>query len=254
MKEDRKAKQLARLQAMQRHQVERLERQRLAVEARFERARQRLDDISDQPTDQQKKIIEAALELLNEEGLNELSVRKLASKLRMHGPGLYWHFKNKEALIDHMAEAILAKEFADLKPCSPEESWQEWFITICKRLRQAMLSHRDGARIVAGAHLFPAVTLVKIFECSTESLVSAGIDEEQADLIISTATHFTFGRVIEEQSMPSQEQLANFDINVFLSKYPYLARSVERIKKHENLVEMSNHEFEESLRLIIHTK
>ncbi len=51
-------------------------------------------------------VIAAALELLNEVGMDNLTTRKLAERLKVQQPALYWHFQNKRALLDALAEAI----------------------------------------------------------------------------------------------------------------------------------------------------
>ena len=53
-------------------------------------------------------VIAAALELLNEVGMDSLTTRKLAERLKVQQPALYWHFQNKRALLDALAEAMLA--------------------------------------------------------------------------------------------------------------------------------------------------
>lgn len=242
-----------------RRHLEHIERHRAQVNRQFDRQRDHINHQFDKQRQRvermlggrQEEIIEAALELLNEEGLNELSLRKLAKRLDLKAPALYWYFTSKENLVDHMAEGMLAREFRDVSPRHQDESWQEWLILLCGRLRRAMLAYRDGGRIVAGAHLYPAVTLVILFEMASQSLVSAGVDEDHAHLVITTAVHFTFGRVIEEQSSPSAEQVAAFDLEQFGRDYPFIARSIERVKHHGNLAAMSDDEFEASLRLII---
>ena len=233
-------------------QTRRLERQREEIDKRFARAKRHLGGSDTAPSDEQRRIIAAAIELLDEVGLNDLSLRKLALKLDFKAPALYWHFKNKDSLIDYMAEGILTEEFTEVSPRGKDEDWQAWFMELCRRLRRAMLAHRDGARIVAGAHLFPAVTLVRLLEAASDSLVSAGVNEERAELIITTAVHFTFGRVIEEQSMPSMEQMEHINFDDMMGQFPHLAKSVQRIQSEGNLVDMSDREFDESLRLIIH--
>ncbi|EBR7419052.1 TetR family transcriptional regulator, partial [Salmonella enterica] len=45
-------------------------------------------------------VIAAALELLNEVGMDSLTTRKLAERLKVQQPALYWHFQNKRALLD----------------------------------------------------------------------------------------------------------------------------------------------------------
>lgn len=239
---------MARLEQAQRHTQERFALEQERMNKRFERMRQQLSQKYGEPTDNQQRIIDAALELLEEDGLASITLRKLAAKLDMQAPALYWHFKNKEVLIDYMAEAILRSEFKDFQPRPKDEAWQDWLVAACQRLRHAMLAHRDGGRIVAGAHLDPAVTLMKFFEVSMESLVSAGIELQQANLIISTAVHFVFGNVIEQQASPSIEEIQNLDPATFFANYPMMAESVKIVLKHA----LDGYdEFEDALRLIV---
>ena len=150
--------------------------------------------------DKQNKIIEAALELLNEKGYNELSLRDIAKKLDVKAPAIYWHFKNKAMLLDYMAEYILQKELGDFEPRKDEQTWQDWVTYNICLFRKAMLSYRDGGRVVADAHLFPAVTLAKFMEYSLVSLCSSGMDIKTATSVMITSIRYTFGYVIEEQS------------------------------------------------------
>src|SRR5690625_1732070 len=100
-----------------------------------------------------EQIIQEALTLLNESGFEGVTLRKLASRLDVQAPALYWHFKNKKTLVNEMAEAILQMEFHDLTGRKNDERWQDWLLDIFNRLRKALLSHTDGGRVVAGAHL-----------------------------------------------------------------------------------------------------
>ena len=178
----------------------------------------------------QQEIIEAALELLGEKGIQELSLRDIAKRMGIKAPALYWHFSSKEVLIDYIAEAILQKELSGLRVREDSEPWQDWLTNHLTHLRAAMLAYPDGGRIVAGAHLYPAVTLAKSFECSLQSLRSAGLDLETARHIILTATHYTFGHVIEEQAMPSAQQFSAALEHDFFGSYPNLQAIMERKK------------------------
>lgn len=226
MREFKFDRDLAKLEEARRRTHERLQKQQERVDARFDRMQQHLERKFGKPSVTQQRIVEAALELLQEDGLESLTQRKLASKLDVQAPALYWHFKNKEELVDYMAEAILAQEFQELEPRHGEQSWQDWLIENMVRLRRAMLMYPDGARVVAGARLYPAVTLAQLLETGLVSLHSAGVDLTTARHIITTATTYTFGYVIEEQAAPTAEEMATFDIEAFLEPYPNLARSL----------------------------
>jgi AcrR family transcriptional regulator len=228
MRDDKWQQHLKRLEEQRRRAHERLERQQQRVNERFDRAQERLEKSMSQ---HQERIVDAALQLLDREGLNSLSLRKLAAQLDMQAPGLYWHFKNKGTLVDYMAEAVLREEFDNLEPRKDDESWQDWLTTTMNRLRHAMLKHTDGARVVAGAHIYPAVTLGKVFEVAAESLQSAGFDLLATRSLMITAITYTFGYVIEEQSSPSPDDLKGVDLDNFLSNFPATAAAIKAAQK-----------------------
>ncbi|HUC89262.1 MAG TPA: TetR/AcrR family transcriptional regulator C-terminal domain-containing protein [Patescibacteria group bacterium] len=219
-------------------ELERLERRREQINRRLDEHRARINARLDQKQAKlngqlnlrQEQIIAAALKILGSEGLSSLSLREIAKCLDMQAPTLYWHFKNKEDLVDYMAEAILQKEFKDLRPRQENETWQDWLMAHMGQLRKAMLAYPDGGRVVAGAHLYPAVTLARSFEYSLVSLTSAGVDLQTARYIVKTATNFTFGYVIEEQAAPTEEQLADLDLEEIFRLYPNMARAMQDAK------------------------
>src|SRR3954470_12840581 len=97
------------------------------------------------------RIVEEALLLLNEVGIDKLTTRKLAERLGVQQPALYWHFKNKSALLDAVNGEMLARFHKHRLP-SPGESWDEFTFSNARSFRVALLSVRDGARINAGTH------------------------------------------------------------------------------------------------------
>jgi AcrR family transcriptional regulator len=197
------------------------------------------------------QIIEAALDLLSEKSLTELSLRDIAKKLAIKAPALYWYFKSKSELVDYMAEAILKKGFADAQPRADDEPWQDWLIAYMHRLRKAMLAYPDGGRVVSGAHLYPVRSLAQIFENLALSLMSAGLDEQTTALIIMTTVHFTFGFVIEEQSGPSDEDVAAFTEahhRNFSTNYPNFTHAFEQYMSGDTT---SDRSYDAALRLII---
>src|ERR1700761_7778082 len=99
MNEDRLRRDMHRIDEIQRRADMRLAQQQARVNARFEKMRERVDKKYGRPNISQQRIIDAALTLLQQDGLNNLSLRKLAAQLDMQAPALYWHFKNKDVLI-----------------------------------------------------------------------------------------------------------------------------------------------------------
>lgn len=208
MRADRHTKQLAHLEEIHRRSTQRLEAQRARIDQRFNHARQRIMANEGDPSDEQQRIIAAALELLDEVGLDDLSLRKLAMKLDLKAPALYWHFKNKRELIDYMAEAIIYSKFANLLEPKENQSWQDWIKAVAHDYRDAMLSYRDGGMVMVGVNPRRAKTYAKLSAHTLNVLC------DHYDLDIVTAGNltvavflFTSGSVIEEQNSPSIEEI-----------------------------------------------
>lgn len=152
------------------------------------------------------KIINEALLLLNDVGLEYISLRQLAARLHVKAPTLYWHFKSKTELIDHMAEAMVAREFADLKPCEADQPWQDWLENTMRHLRRTLLAYKNGGQVVIHAHLRTATTLTKVSDMCIESLMNSGMSLMDAHIISMTTIHYTYAHVIREEVIATPEE------------------------------------------------
>src|SRR5690242_16760864 len=104
-----------------------------------------------------RDAVRVALRLLEADGLDKLTVRRLASELGVKAPALYWHFSSKRALLDHVTDVIVAPVVAALPPA--DVPWLRWLEEAATALRAALLAHRDGARVAIGADLRVARSL-----------------------------------------------------------------------------------------------
>ncbi|EPZ52989.1 TetR/AcrR family transcriptional regulator C-terminal domain-containing protein [Alicyclobacillus acidoterrestris] len=191
-------------------------------------------------------VIEEALNLLNEVGAEGVSLRSLANRLGVKPPTLYWHVKNKASLINEMAEHIIQPMVHDLRQRSIDEPWQEWLVDVFHQLRQTMFSYTDGARVVAGAHFSRAIS--DLMETAVRTLLTAGVSLRESRLIVLTATHFTLGHVIEEQTPPDEEMTKAFDMERFQKDHPTITAAIE---EYFNSGHTADDLFEDGLRLII---
>jgi TetR/AcrR family transcriptional regulator, tetracycline repressor protein len=176
------------------------------------------------PLDRQR-IVTEAVALLDEAGLEGVTLRKLAARLGVQAPTLYWHLRNKADLVTALAESILEVEFAELDPPAPGEHWRDWLTGVAGRLRRAMLAHPDGARVVSLAQL--SVTMAGISETAMRSLVDQGLTLRQARLTVLAVERFTIGHVLEEQApRPSEEDFPDFDLAAFAEQYPTMLTAI----------------------------
>ena len=172
-----------------------------------------------------QRIVEEAVALLDAEGLDGVTTRKLAARLGVQSPTLYWHLPNKAALVTALAEAILEQEFPELTPPAPEERWQDWLGTLAGRLRRALLAHPDGARVLSAAQL--SRKMAAFSELAMSSLVDRGVPLRRARVIVLTVERFTVGHVLEEQApRPDAKAMEGFDLAVFTEQYPTVVAGI----------------------------
>lgn len=146
---------------------------------------------------QRDQVIEAALALLDEVGLEAITTRKLAQKLGVESATLYWHFKNKASLLEEMASAVFAKHHSLPVPEDIAE-WANWLAENARSFRRALLAHRDGALLHAGTS--PARVGGDTFRPKVAYLARVGFTEADAAMILLTLSEYTLGCVLEEQS------------------------------------------------------
>lgn len=156
---------------------------------------------------QKKQIVQTALTILDRDGLEGVTLRRLAAELNVKAASIYWHIASKEVLLDEMANAILEEHFGELDFQNDQRDWEGWLDTLAHELRKGMRAHREGARVVAGAHLGIAVMLANILGLTIRVLYNAGFSYSKAATITMTVTTFTFGYVIEEQASPPLVQV-----------------------------------------------
>ena len=149
-------------------------------------------------------IVAAALRLLEVQGLEGVTTRSLAAALGVKGPSLYWHLGSKSELIDLMADAILE---GALPPQEPTVSWRDWMADGARAIRQAALSHRDGARLIAAAR--PSEQRRARFADNIARLEAAGFTREGASAAFIALSRYALGSALGEQLGgfgPAQEQ------------------------------------------------
>ena len=141
-------------------------------------------------------VVDGALKLLDAEGLDGLTMRKLGAALGVQGGALYRHFPSKEALLDAMADKLTEEFLADPLPDVP---WRDQIRILGDRARTALLAHRDGARVVAGTFA-PGPNTITAGDLSVKILCRAGLPPAQAGWLAFALMYYVLGHIIEEQA------------------------------------------------------
>lgn len=150
-----------------------------------------------------ESVVAEALDLLDEVGLDDVTTRRLADRLGVKQPSLYWHFQNKEELLHAMAAAAMAPHANAPLPVVGED-WREWFLENYRSFRRTLLAHRDGARLHAGST--PTETDFGRAVRKLEFLIDSGVSRQDAQAALLASSHFTVGFVLEEQAASDTEE------------------------------------------------
>src|SRR5687767_8219385 len=102
-------------------------------------------------------IVEAALVLLERDGLQGLSMRRLAQELGSGAASLYWHVGDKEELLNLLLDRIVGETPV---PEPDPENWQGTVKELARGIRKHLSQRRDAAqislgRVPAGPHSLP---------------------------------------------------------------------------------------------------
>jgi AcrR family transcriptional regulator len=104
-----------------------------------------------------RAIVDAALRVLDAEGMEGLSMRRVGEELGTGAASIYWHVRNKDELLQLVFERVV--EEAELPPPDPSR-WQEQLGALAFQMRAILNRHRDVAQISLGrAPTGPAVAV-----------------------------------------------------------------------------------------------
>lgn len=145
-------------------------------------------------------ITDAALAVLEEVGLNGLTVRALATRLDSAPSALYWHVKDKQELLDRMATAMLREMLRTTRWADLPAGWEEFTRAAGHGLRANLLAHRDGARVFSGSYLTDDDVLGAL-EVPLQRFTSAGFTLREAARNWQSVQAYVTGFVIEEQGV-----------------------------------------------------
>jgi TetR/AcrR family tetracycline transcriptional repressor len=181
-------------------------------------------------------VVRAALGLLNEVGLDGLTLRRIATELDVQAPALYWHVKNKQELLDEMAAMIFADALSGLETPRRGESWVDWTAETARRLRGTMLGYRDGARVLSGTYRTNA-GLGRPMEVALRTLCDAGFTLRDAARGITAVYSYVQGFTIEEQADNAPAEADD--------RFPLAARA------HREIESDNDERFEHGLQLML---
>jgi AcrR family transcriptional regulator len=142
-------------------------------------------------------VVAKATQLLDDYGIADLTMRRLARELNVSPGALYWHFADKQELLGAVADRILLPASAAVE----DASWSRRVVGLGTALRDALLSSTDGAELVSASFAAgKSVRMSEILAELTDAATEGGIDASHADLAARTVLYYVLGFTADEQS------------------------------------------------------
>jgi len=163
-------------------------------------------------------IVDAALRVLDREGMDGLSMRKVAEELGTGAASLYWHVRNKE----HLLQLVFERVTEEVTLPEPDPSrWQEQLKDLGRQMRQIMTRYRDVARLSLG-RIPVGESVALTTEWVFALLRPVGIPDTVIAYVIDFASLYTGAFAFEESlglSSPTGEDLPPHEIIAMLADY-----------------------------------
>ena len=146
-----------------------------------------------------QRVIVAAVDLIDRQGLDEFSLRRLAAELDVHPMSLYNHIADKDDILDGVVETV----FAEMQPLpDPAASWQDQIRAGAALLRRAVLAHPNCAILVVVRPVITPSTLV-VVQAALRTLLVAGLPTERAVYALRSFTALITATILREVSAPT---------------------------------------------------
>lgn len=140
-------------------------------------------------------VVDAATAILDNYGLADLTMRRLARELSVTPGALYWHFAGKQEVLGAVADRIL-EPVDDLAA-----GWRDRLTGLCGRLRDALMSHTDGAELVSASFAAgQSQAMTRIVGWLADAAAEAGVAAPNTELAARSIVYYVLGFAVDEQS------------------------------------------------------
>lgn len=160
------------------------------------------------------RIVDAAIRLVDTEGLPALTMRRLAAALGVEAMSLYRYVGGREdlleAVVDTLVDTIEIPAPGDLPPV---DGWQAFLQVLAHDVRRLALEHPAAFPLIATRHpaapwLRPPLRSLRIVEAFLEGLLARGFSDEQAVAAYRSFTSFLLGHLFLESATQGAMQEA----------------------------------------------
>lgn len=147
-----------------------------------------------QPQISEDKILEASWAILGEEGIEKLSMRKLAERLGIQAPSLYWYFKSKQDLYQRLANDIARIILSELKS---EGDWKEQLYDFAVTTKNVLKRYPCSTQIMMMT-LPNEPNLIRFTNRLLQCVEDTSLTEEQKIQVVTTTLNYVYFFVLDD--------------------------------------------------------
>jgi len=147
-----------------------------------------------QPQISEDKILKASWELLGEEGIEKFSLRRLADRLGIQAPSLYWYFKSKQHLYQRLANQIskiILEEFHS------EGDWKEQLAALAVTVRQVLRRYPCSTQLMMMT-LPHEPDIIRFTNRMLLCVEETPLEQDQKMQVVTTLVNFVFYFVLDD--------------------------------------------------------
>jgi len=153
-----------------------------------------------------ERIINTAIAFVDEQGLRDLTMRRLGAELSVEAMSLYRYVPGREELLDGVVETIIGEMYDDPDVITePRDGWQDFLQRLAHGVRRVALAHPQAFPLVASRPteapwIRPPLRNLRWVELFIDGLISEGFSDEGAVAAYRGFTSFLLGHLLLEVS------------------------------------------------------
>lgn len=155
------------------------------------------------PLIERDAAIAKALEIIDRDGIDALSIRNLGKELGVNGASLYHHFKDKDEILEGVRRLIMVEERV-IFPTSKNATWQVYARRSGTRYRSALLAHPNAAPIMTPGLIRPTAIVAR--DLLVEKMTEAGVPLHFGFPIMESVETLAYGSAMLNPQRLSPDQ------------------------------------------------